>query len=125
MKRRLIVRVVVYTLDDIDFSSGRPVGTITPEGWPSSAPRRHMHGIHDEKTAGEGILRVYPNALAITRDLRSSFDLHENVSGGIHTDQSIGLRILHSEESNSPVGGISVGPEVPTLKEARACSSLN
>jgi hypothetical protein len=65
--------------------------TVTPKGWPRTTPRRHVYGVHDEKTASEGVLRVYPNALAVARDLRSGLDLHEDISGGIHTDETVAL----------------------------------
>lgn len=107
VKGRLIVRVIAHALDDIDLASSRPVGswgfvsaerndengwvTVTPPGWPCPTPSWHVHGIHDEQTAVEGILRVYPNALAITRDLLGGFDLHEDISIRIYTDESVGL----------------------------------
>ena len=91
--------------------------TVTPKGWPSTAPGRHVDGVHDDKTPGEVILRLYPDALAVSRDLCGSFDLHDDVSGRIHADESVGLlravinhwfdgiwtegethRILHAEE---------------------------
>jgi len=67
---------------------------------------------------------MYPDALAIAGNLRSSFDLHENISGRIHTNESVGLRILLGEVVDSTVGGIRQRPEVPTVKETRAFSSL-
>jgi len=104
---RLVVRVIAHALDDIDLASSGPVGswervnaerndekgwiTVTPPGWPCATPSRHVHGIHDKQTAVEGILRVYPNALAITRDLLGGFDLHEDISVRIYTDESVGL----------------------------------
>lgn len=76
-----------------------------------------MYGVHDDKTTGKVILRLDPDAVAVSRDLCSSFDLHDNVSGRIHTDESVGLlrmainrrfdgicsgvgtyRVLHAEE---------------------------
>jgi len=125
MKRRLVVRIVVHALEDINLSSSRPVWSVTPKGWPSGTPGWHVYGVHDNKTPGKVILRLDPDALAVPRDLRSSFDLHDNISGRIHTDESAGLRILHAEEIDVSVGGIGKIPKVPTVKEARAFSSLN
>lgn len=109
MKRRLIVRVVIHALDDIDFPSSRPVRscicvqiskkrvtakilhTVTPKGRPCTAPCRHVNGVHDEKTTGEVILGLYPDALAVARDSLSSFYLHDHISGGIRTNESVAL----------------------------------
>jgi hypothetical protein len=65
--------------------------TITPKGWPCATPSRHVHGVHDNETAVEDLLRRYPDALAVSRDLLGSFDLHENISVRIYADESIGL----------------------------------
>lgn len=69
----------------------RVVYTVTPPGWPCATPGRHVRGVQDEQTTGKVILRLYPNALAITRDLLGGFDFHEDVSVRIYTDESIGL----------------------------------
>ena len=81
-----------------------------------------MYSIHDKKAASESVLGVYSNALAIARDLLSSLHLHDDISGGIHTDESVGLlkatksqfpknscmhqegtyRVLHAEKINIP-----------------------
>lgn len=65
--------------------------TVTPKGWPSTTPCGHVYSVHDEKTPGEGILRLYSDALAVARDLRGSFNLHDNVSGGVHADETVAL----------------------------------
>jgi hypothetical protein len=65
--------------------------TVAPKGWPSTTPGWHVYGVHDEKTSGVVVLRLYPDALAVSRDLCSGFNLHDDVSGGIHTNESVGL----------------------------------
>ena len=62
-----------------------------------------MHGVHDEKTTGEGILRLYPNGLAVASDLRGSLDLDEDVPGGVHTNEPVALlRAMIDREFDGP-----------------------
>jgi hypothetical protein len=72
-------------------TTGGVVRTVAPPGWPCATPTRHVHGVHDKQTAVEGILRVYPNALANISDLLGGFNFHEDVSVRIYTDEPIGL----------------------------------
>jgi len=38
----LVVRIGVDTLHDVDFTSGRPSGSVGPEGRPNGTTSRHM-----------------------------------------------------------------------------------
>ena len=53
---RLVVRVVVHTLDDINLPRQRPSRAFGPECRPSPTARGHVYAVHDDKPAGESEL---------------------------------------------------------------------
>lgn len=87
MYSRLVVRVIVHTLDDIDLPRHRPLRAVGPECGPRPTARRHVYAVHDDKPTGESELCLDAHRITIARNLRRGVDAHDRVAGAIDRGQ--------------------------------------
>lgn len=97
VNRRLVVRVVVHTLHNVDLATGGPVGTVTPERRPRPAPGRHVYCVEQDKPAGVGVLGRDADGLPIARDLGCCVNTHDGVPGGVNFDE-VGRSLQRCEQ---------------------------
>ena len=79
----LVVRVVIYALDDVDFARRRPNWAVGPERGPRPTARGHVNAVHDDKSAGEAELRLNAHGIAIACNLRRGVDAHNGMASTI------------------------------------------
>ena len=77
-----------------------------------------MHGVQDKETAIEDVLRVYPDALAISRDLLGSVDLHEYIPVGIDPNEPVSFLQATAKNQSDKV------PSMPQERKPTASSRL-
>ena len=87
----LVVRVVVHTLDDVDFARCRPGWAVGPERGPRPTARGHVNAVHDDKSAGEAVFRLNAHGVAIARNLRRGVDAHNGMASIIDRYQVVRL----------------------------------
>lgn len=83
MNGRLVIRVVVHTLDDVDLARRRPIGTVGPERRPRPTTRRHMDAVQENKPAREGELCLNAHGRAITGNLGRGVDSHNSIASTV------------------------------------------
>ena len=91
----MVVRVVIHTLDDVDFARCRPNRTVGPERGPRPTARGHVNAVQDDKSAGEAELRLDAHRIAIARNLRRGVDAHNGMASIIDRYQVV--RLLRKE----------------------------
>lgn len=83
----------VDSLENVDLSSLRPVGTVGPERRPRPAARRHVNGVEDDETSVEDVLGVKSNGLSTSNavsDLGGLVDGDDGVSLRVDSDETLG-----------------------------------
>ena len=106
----LVVRVVVHTLDDVDFARCRPTLAVGPERGPRPTARGHVNAVHDNKSAGEAELRLNAHGIAIARNLGRSVDTHNGMASIVDRYQVV--RLLRKESGTGH--GEAPGAKCPT-----------
>lgn len=91
----LVIRVVVHTLDDVDFARCRPGWAVGPERGPRPTARGHVNAVHDDKSACEAVLRLNAHRIAIARNLRRGVEAHNGMASIIDRYQVV--RLLQQE----------------------------
>lgn len=89
--RRLVVRVVVDALDDVDLAAHGPIRAVAPERWPGAAPGRHVHGVEQDEPTGVRVSGCDAHGLPISRDGRRGVDAHDGVPGRVDLGEVRGL----------------------------------
>lgn len=108
MYRGLIIRIIIHSFYDVNFSSNRPIRSVGPESTalninfddnlfkfknsrPSATPSRHVNGIHDDQPTIILILGRNTYAIPCIRYLQRSFDPHDSISIIINFKEATGL----------------------------------
>lgn len=135
MNRRLIVRVVIYTLNDVDLASGWPIRAICPKGLyrcqknptkyrssslhtrPRPTSSRHMHSIHHNQAAIKSGLSRDPHTLAIGLYLWRCFNAHHGVAIRVYLDKACALSGALIYILNIPICRVCCGVEAPAIEE--------
>lgn len=101
MKSDGVLGLGVYTLNDVNLTRARPVGTEHPESWPSTTNAAgHVGNIGQEQPASERLLRSHTNRLAaVGRIHRLIINTHEDATLGVACKSlilgGIGVNIVH------------------------------
>lgn len=83
MHGRLIVRIVVHALDNVDLAGYGPFCAVRPESGPCTTTRRHVDTVHNKEPAREAVLCLNADGVAVARHLGRIVDPHDSVSGTI------------------------------------------
>lgn len=81
--RRLVVGIVIDTLDDVDLAGLRPRGAVRPESGPGTTTSGHVDAVHDDEPTGETVLGLDAHGRAISRHLGRGIDSHDRVPSTI------------------------------------------
>ena len=83
MDRRLVVGIVIDTLDDVDLAGLWPSRAVRPESGPGTTTSGHVDAVHDDEPTGEAVLRLNAHGIAISGHLGRGIDSHDRVPGTI------------------------------------------
>ena len=83
MDRRLVVGIVIDTLDDVYLAGLWPSRAVRPESGPGTTTSGHVDAVHDDEPTGEAVLRLDAHGIAISGHLGRGIDSHDRVPGTI------------------------------------------
>ena len=89
--RRLVIRVRVHALDDVDLAARGPVRAVAPERGPRRAPGRHVHRVEHDERAGVRRGRRDAHRLAVPGHLARRLDAHDRVPVGVDVNEVRGV----------------------------------
>lgn len=124
MKSSLVLLLVVYTFQDIDFTAVRPIGAVGPPGGPDTTPNRHVLGIHEKKSVDiKRFLAVDSNRVTVP---------HVILCAKSHVSRFIIVKLQEAciesgliiEEIDISVRRVGEVPECPTVKEGMTLMGL-
>lgn len=120
-----IVGIVIDALDNVDLASVGPAAGGAGGGRPPSRPdttaNRHVLGVEDKDTGGEGVLGIDADGLGpaiVGSDLHGSLAIRG-------ADETLVLRLALADVADGTVGRVGVGEEVHVVKEAGALVGLD
>lgn len=117
MQRNLVLAEGIDSLEDVNLSSVRPVGTVRPPGWPGTASVGHMQGVHQDETTGVDEVAVNSHGLSTAGNVFGRVDLHDGVALRVDRDQTLVPRRTGVDILDGSVSGIIPRPEGPVVKE--------
>lgn len=88
MHRDLVDLEVVDTLEDVDLSTDRPVGTVLPPSGPGGTTDGHVNGVHQDETSGEHELAVQSDGFTVAADPLGGVHLHDGVTLVVDRDEA-------------------------------------
>lgn len=117
MKRNLILVESVDSLEDIDFTAVRPVGSVGPPGRPSSTPSGHVHSVKQDHPPRVNEVSVQPHGFTTTRDVLGLVNGHDGVALAVDGDETLVPSSTGIDIVDGSVGRIRITPEVEVVKE--------
>lgn len=124
MKSSLVLLLVVYTFQNIDFTTVRPIWAVGPPGGPDTTPNRHVLGIHEKEGVDiKCLLIVDSNRVTVPHVILGA---ESHVSRLVVVElQEAGIKSgLIIEEIDISVRRVGEVPECPTVKERMTLMGL-
>jgi len=118
MKSDAVKIVGIDPFDDVDLTTGRPIGTEGPEGWPDAAnPSRHVCNVGDEEAVCVGLLRGDSNRSAASRRIDCG-RINSQVDGvATISSKTTGIGNSIGGELDETVRGVCTAEEVELVEE--------
>jgi len=114
----LVLGEFVDTLQDIDFTTIRPVGAVLPPRRPRSTSSRHVPCVKQDKTTLEHFLSVQTNRFSSpAAGVLGRIRFHHRVAFTVGRYKTLIPRLTGVLVIDSPVGRVIVIPEVEIVKE--------
>lgn len=124
MKRSLVLLLVVYTLQNINFTTVRPIGAVGPPGRPDSTPNRHVLGIHEKESVDIEYLLVVDSDRVTVPYVVLCAESHVSRLVIVELQEAAIESGLIIEEIDISVRRIGEVPECPTVKERSTLMGL-